>query len=678
MAEYKTPGVYVEEISKFPPSVAGVATAIPAFIGFTAKCPNGQEGKPVKVTSMVDYEVKFGGAPKLEIFQETRGAETVNVIKNNEFAMYDSMRLFYDNGGGTCYVSSIGQYAKEGDFGAEDLDRTSDVYEAAIGPLERVDEVTLVLFPDAALVLNNTDALGAVHKKALNHCGKMGDRFAILDVMDVQDENDKLGKTLELFRSGVGANSLSYGAAYYPYLKTTYTKEISFDEMANDSRISAVLNNEYDENDTESQRDLKKNISDSYKENVACPVDYSEVVDEVKDQVLDELSEMTEFKSEIEKFGVSPDGNQLTYEDAEVEPKEMTIAKKAYELLLSRKTESVGWNVILTTVKTEMLGEFVEDENEYKKILAANTQKDFLNKNFKDASKQTCYKVDSEGNLIEYYVNDAGEIQSPRTISEESISSLTLNDDEKALLQRVLSQIRATKRKKESQPIYCKAIIRLIDQYAASKGEPGYSDILEEYQAKAQVITPSGAIAGIYAMTDANKGVWQAPANVSLSGVSNVMEQLSDADQENMNVDSVAGKSVNAIRFFSGKGIIVWGARTLDGNSSEWRYVPVRRLFNYIEESVQKSTNWAVFQPNDANTWVKVRCQIENFLSNLWRDGALAGSTPEKAFYVRVGLDETMTAQDILAGNMIVEIGLAAVRPAEFIILKFSHKLQEA
>jgi phage tail sheath protein FI len=255
---------------------------------------------------------------------------------------------------------------------------------------------------------------------------------------------------------------------------------------------------------------------------------------------------------------------------------------------------------------------------------------------------------------------------------------LTLNDDEKALLQRVLSQIRATKRKKESQPIYCKAIIRLIDQYAASKGEPGYSDILEEYQAKAQVITPSGAIAGIYAMTDANKGVWQAPANVSLSGVSNVMEQLSDADQENMNVDSVAGKSVNAIRFFSGKGIIVWGARTLDGNSSEWRYVPVRRLFNYIEESVQKSTNWAVFQPNDANTWVKVRCQIENFLSNLWRDGALAGSTPEKAFYVRVGLDETMTAQDILAGNMIVEIGLAAVRPAEFIILKFSHKLQEA
>ena len=123
---------------------------------------------------------------------------------------------------------------------------------------------------------------------------------------------------------------------------------------------------------------------------------------------------------------------------------------------------------------------------------------------------------------------------------------------------------------------------------------------------------------------------------------------------------------------------MVWGARTLDGNSNEWRYIPVRRLFNYVEESVQKSTAWAVFQPNDANTWRKVQSQIENFLSNLWRDGALAGSTPDKAFYVKVGLDVTMTTDDINNGYMIIEIGMAAVRPAEFVVLQFSHKLQEA
>ncbi len=145
-----------------------------------------------------------------------------------------------------------------------------------------------------------------------------------------------------------------------------------------------------------------------------------------------------------------------------------------------------------------------------------------------------------------------------------------------------------------------------------------------------------------------------------------------------MNVDVNAGKSVNAIRSFSGKGILVWGARTLAGNDNEWRYISVRRFFNMVEESIKKSTYWAVFEPNDANTWVKVKGMIENYLTQKWRDGALAGAIPDEAFFVKVGLGLTMTAQDILEGRMNVEIGMAAVRPAEFIILKFSHKMQES
>ncbi|WP_452598746.1 phage tail sheath family protein, partial [Pontimicrobium sp. MEBiC01747] len=140
----------------------------------------------------------------------------------------------------------------------------------------------------------------------------------------------------------------------------------------------------------------------------------------------------------------------------------------------------------------------------------------------------------------------------------------------------------------------------------------------------------------------------------------------------------VAGKSINAIRSFTGKGVLVWGARTLAGNDNEWRYVPVRRFFNMVEESVKKATEQFVFEPNDANTWVRIKAMINNFLTLQWRAGALAGPTPESAFYVNIGLGETMTAQDILEGNMIVEIGMAAVRPAEFIVLKFSHKMQEA
>ncbi|HLU88485.1 MAG TPA: phage tail sheath C-terminal domain-containing protein, partial [Cyclobacteriaceae bacterium] len=122
----------------------------------------------------------------------------------------------------------------------------------------------------------------------------------------------------------------------------------------------------------------------------------------------------------------------------------------------------------------------------------------------------------------------------------------------------------------------------------------------------------------------------------------------------------------------------VWGARTLEGNSNEWRYISVRRFFIMVEESAKKATFPFVFEPNDAKTWIKVRAMLENYLSLLWRQGALAGAKPEHAFFVRCGLGQTMTAQDILEGRLIVEIGMAAVRPAEFIILRFSHKLQES
>ena len=192
------------------------------------------------------------------------------------------------------------------------------------------------------------------------------------------------------------------------------------------------------------------------------------------------------------------------------------------------------------------------------------------------------------------------------------------------------------------------------------------------------VMPPSGAVAGIYARVDAERGVWKAPANVSVNAVIAPTIKITNQDQSTLNVDATSGKSINAIRNFTGKGTLVWGARTLAGNDNEWRYVPVRRLYIFVEESIKKATEFVVFEPNDANTWLRVKTMIENFLAGLWRDGALAGATTSDAFFVNVGLGQTMTAQDILEGRMNVEIGLAAVRPAEFIILKFSHKLQES
>jgi hypothetical protein len=191
-------------------------------------------------------------------------------------------------------------------------------------------------------------------------------------------------------------------------------------------------------------------------------------------------------------------------------------------------------------------------------------------------------------------------------------------------------------------------------------------------------LPPSASVAGVYARVDNSRGVWKAPANEGILAIDRLTAKVNDALQADFNVDVNAGRSVNVIREFAGKGIKIWGARTLAGNDNEWRYVSVRRYFNMVEESVRKATESFVFEPNDKNTWVRVRAMIENFLILQWRAGALAGAVPEHAFYVRVGLGETMTAIDILEGRMIVEIGMAVVRPAEFIILRFSHKMQES
>ncbi len=205
-----------------------------------------------------------------------------------------------------------------------------------------------------------------------------------------------------------------------------------------------------------------------------------------------------------------------------------------------------------------------------------------------------------------------------------------------------------------------------------------YNQVKQEVQKITVTVPSSGPVAGIYAKVDSSRGVWKAPANESLSYVTEAVVKITHQDQMNMNVDATSGKTLNAIRYFNGKGVLVWGSRTLAGNDNEWRYVPVRRFFNFAEESIKKGTEWVVFEPNDANTWARVKGMIENFLLKQWRAGALAGAKPEHAFFVKVGLGVTMTALDILEGRLNVEIGMAVVRPAEFIILKFSHKLQES
>ncbi|WP_445374826.1 phage tail sheath family protein [Photorhabdus tasmaniensis] len=190
------------------------------------------------------------------------------------------------------------------------------------------------------------------------------------------------------------------------------------------------------------------------------------------------------------------------------------------------------------------------------------------------------------------------------------------------------------------------------------------------FKATKIILPPSAAVAGAYAATDASRGVWKAPANVALNNAKPAAV-ITDNDQSTMNK---AG--INAIRHFTGKGTLIWGARTLKDDDN-WRYIPVRRLFNAAERDIKQAMRFAVFEPNSQPTWERVRSAIDNYLHQLWQQGALVGSRPQEAYFVQIGQGVTMSDDDIKQGKMIVKVGMAAVRPAEFIILQFSQKLAQ-
>jgi phage tail sheath protein FI len=204
-----------------------------------------------------------------------------------------------------------------------------------------------------------------------------------------------------------------------------------------------------------------------------------------------------------------------------------------------------------------------------------------------------------------------------------------------------------------------------------------FKDILQDIRKELNLLPPSGAMAGIYSMVDNTVGVFKSPANVSVGSVIAPAVSINHHQQENMNVP-LSGKAINAVRSFPGRGVLVWGARTLEGNSQDWRYISVRRTVIYLEQTIKYAILAYVFEPNTAATWESVRAMIANFLYNTWQSGALAGATPRDAFNVTVGLGTTMTPQDILAGIMRITVTIAIVRPAEFIVLNFEQKMQQA
>ncbi len=659
---YKTPGVYVEEISIFPPSVAQVETAIPAFIGYTKKAKKKNEllkNVPTKISSVLDFVTYFGGAPEVDNISIDLDAlnQVSSISITDKYYMYEAVRMFYSNGGGDCYIVSVGEY---GETIVNGDGSTTDGLLMGLNAVKKVDEPTILVSPDAPL-LADQNAMNTLYQAMLAQCNELGDRFAILDTRENTDDHDT---AVTNFRNGIGMNYLKYGAVYSPWLKANLPREVAYSDIKGNITVSG------------SSVALSDLVSDSDAQDLADELD--SLVDD-KDAIDGAVSGI--LTGTFTSLDAQYEGLVTTLQNA-VSRNNLNNLLSFYAEVIDviRDTIAVGTAgpVTLTHISappgdTEYLFDFLV--NELNTSVTTGAINDVVQELIKmiDDSAGTLnttlaftsatgidYDLDATSSTTAYF--GAGATDADR-IEPHLSDAAGLWNSLKSGIDLIVASAGSFVETFEDSALEAIPAMKSI-----------YTAIASEYL----TLPPSSTLAGVYARVDNDRGVWKAPANTTLSNVIGVTTLIDKKDQEGLNVDVVAGKSVNAIRPFTGKGIMVWGARTLAGNDNEWRYISVRRFFNMAEESIKKATEQFVFEPNDANTWVKVRAMIENFLTLQWRAGALAGAKPEQAFFVRVGLGETMTADDILNGRMNIEIGMAVVRPAEFIILKFSHKMQEA
>jgi len=681
----KTPGVYTTEIPLFPPSVAQVATAIPAFIGYTEwAARKGQSllGKPTKISSMVEFRQLFGGpfivsAGNFDLHIDSSNNVT-NVVYNKMFYMFDAIRHYFDNGGGSCYIVSVGFYTADIIAGDESLTPATGL-RGGVKAIEIYDEPTLILFPDA-VQLAEPDFF-SLQQMALLQCADLQDRFCVFDLKENIIDPTPWQTAVDNFKDKIGITDLNYAACYTPWLVSTYTKDISFsllDGHVFDNptpgsppkdlalltatpKINALVTTY--RNNAVDQAAVQNNISALCTDSGVTPaVVYPTILDrynKLKNEVItstdvtakDCLDKLIAY---MQAVLISLPGIQTGFVNPKLKETFDDLGKNPGSGLGKYVADLVGIeknisNISLGTDNSVALGAYDTLFTTWLLMLPPPNATTPMRINAITANANNYNPSGSAG------VHD----QSLNVIGDLDAVIAGINSFINNILNATQSYVK-------------------LAQDSLYKSHPIINNMVLYMQRELSKLPPSGAVVGIYSRVDGTRGVWKAPANETVFSVIEPSVMIDDKTQASLNVDDVAGKSINAIRSFTGKGTLVWGARTLDGNSNEWRFISVRRFFIMVEESAKKSSGRFVFEPNDANTWVKVRGMLENYLTVLWRQGALAGAKPEQAFFVKCGLGQTMTSDDINEGKLIVEIGMAAVRPAEFIVLRFMHKLQES
>ena len=571
MAEYLSPGVYVEEFESGSKPMEGVGTSTAGFIGLAERGPVG--GVPQLITSPADFKRTYGG-----------------YLSENEFGEYRFLAYavdqFFMNGGSRAFVTRV---APSDAVCAKGSSKVLDI--AAKDPGAWGDDIRIVAAPAS---------------KA---------KTQILEILETD-----AGKRY-IVKSGAGFNAGDV-------IEFTDGETTEFNKVVKNQGNILTLEKDFAADCVDKELLPTKYITTC---EFSLDVRYGDVV-----EVYDNLSFNINAANYVDKKLSKSDLITVSYTGGDSDEIEAPFAK------LAGSDQAVA-TLVLSGGKNGGADQ----------ISAA----DFIGED-RGAGMRT--------GIQSFLDNDTVAIIAVPGVTDPNVQ-LTLV----AHCENLGSRFAVLDMPRDARKVQDLINHRdIFDTNYAAMYHPWLS-VFDPLDKKNIAVPPSGSVMGIYARSDNTRGVHKAPANEVVRGCIGLDTQFNKGEQDILNP-----KGINLIRSFPGQGIRVWGARTATSNPS-WKYVNVRRLFIFIEESIRANTNWAVFEPNDEVLWVRVQRTISVFLENLWRGGSLAGSAPEEAFFVNIGRD-TMSQDDIDNGRLICVIGVAPVKPAEFVIFRISQKTAEA
>jgi hypothetical protein len=662
VVQYKTPGVYVEELDAFPPSIVGVETAVPAFIGYTEKAEQSGRSvfkRTVRISSMVDYVAIFGGAVDYQFHVDPVPVTTDDIKVATDLKAVTAQAVTT----ATTEQGKLPQDAKANDKAAADLkvksateaDKAAGLQLAALqksyddSAYGKADKLAIAAEKDPAFIkddLNSTDDAKKTTAKGLKDKadGLRNDATAAFNavrpnasiggkgfqVSVAKNLNFLLYNSLRLFYANGGGDCYIVSVGHYE-------SQIGF----------AAL----DEGLTQ--------IADVVGPTMLVIPEAVNLTQEEYNKLVPNMLKQCRDKQD-----------RVAIIDVWIDPSDVDVTKDDFKNAIN------GF-------RTTSLNGLVNEQLRYGMAYVPWLRTSIVDPAELDYSNFAEFKARQPGALTWALLNESNRLYpdatapvAPTTAPSWAANGLppeiAFTDKTKKISDQFFGH--ALDPDKEKDSANKEAARKKINQGLVAQ-IPALKDLYATMAHILGILPASPAMAGVYTQNDALRGVWNAPANVGLATVLGPTIPITNDMQNDLNMP-IDGLAVNAIRDFVGRGTLVWGARTLDGNSNDWRYIQVRRALIYIEQSVELALNKFVFAPNVAQTWVTVSSMIGSFLRGVWQAGGLMGASPTEAFSVQCGLGSTMTADDVLQGKMIVQIKLTMVHPAEFIVLTFQQQMQ--